>query len=98
MKRINSQNLEKLDALIGFVNDIAEIVCDPEETCDFNAKDCPVYAVGYSIDDENVVDIGTLESSEVEDFTDNLDDIISIVKSAVKLDFSKDWERLRDRR
>ena len=95
MKRIDAQNLEKLDALIGFVNDIAEIVSDPEEACDFNAKDCPVYAVGYSVDNDNVVDISTLESSEVEDFTDNLDDIVELVKSAVKTDFSKKWEELR---
>lgn len=97
MKRIDAQNLKKLDALIGFVNNIAEIVSDPEEECDFNAKDCPVYAVGYSVDDENVVDISTLESSEVEDFTDNLDDSIGIVKSLVKVDFSKDWEKLRNK-
>ena len=95
MKRLDSQNLEKLDALIGFVNDIAEIVSDPEEACDYNAKDCPVYAVGYSVDNGNVVDISTLESSEVEDFTDNLDDIVELVKSAVKTDFSKKWEELR---
>ena len=96
MKRIDSHNLEKLDALIGFVNDVAEIVSDPEEACDFNAKDCPVYAVGYSVD-ENVVDISTLESSEVEDFTENLDEVLDLVKSLVKADFSKDWEKLRNR-
>lgn len=95
MKNISDSEMKKLDALVGFVNDIAEVVADPDEALDFNAKDCPVYAIGYSDGKDSKIKMSTLESSRIKDFTDNLNEILELVKSSVKTDYTERWEILR---
>lgn len=95
MKNISDSEVKKLDALIGFVNDIAEVVADPDEALDFNAKDCSVYAVGYSESKDSKIKMSTLESSKIKDFTDNLDEILQLVKDSVRTDYTERWEILR---
>lgn len=90
---ISDKDFKKLEYLVGFVNTIAEIVCDPDEFLDPNTGDTSVFAIGYSVEDDNI-EISTLESEEVQDFADNLADLETEVKSAAKLDFSGKWLRI----
>lgn len=91
---ISDDDYEKVQYLLGFVNNIAEMVLDPDEYTDPNTKDSTVYSVWCSEDDDNIV-LSTLEGEDVEEFKDTLSAIEDEVKSVVKVDFSKRWEELR---
>lgn len=94
MKQISEEDYEKVQYLLGFVNNIAEMVLDPDEYLDPNTKDSTVYSVWCSEDDDTV-ELSTLESEDVEEFKDTLSAIENEVKSVTKVDFSKRWEELR---
>lgn len=94
MKQISEEDYEKIQYLLGFVNNIAEMVLDPEEYLDPNTKDSTVYSVWCSEDDDTV-ELSTLEGDDVEEFKDTLIAIENEVKSVVKVDFTKRWEELR---
>ena len=91
---ISDEDFEKIEYLLGFVNNIAEIVLDPDEYLDPNTKDSTVYSVWCSEDDDTI-ELSTLEGNDVEEFKDTLAAIECEVKSVVKVDFSKRWEELR---
>lgn len=91
---ISDDDYEKVQYLLGFVNNIAEMVLDPDEYTDPNTKDSTVYSVWCSEDDDNIV-LSTLEGEDVEEFKDTLSAIEDEVKSVVKVDFTKHWEELR---
>lgn len=92
---ISDKDFEKIEYLVGFVNTIAEIVCDPEEYLDPNTGDSTVFSIGYSVEDDKV-EFSTLESDEVEDFRENLVDLETEIKSAVRVDFYKNWLRIAE--
>ena len=94
MKYLSEEDYEKVQYLLGFVNNIAEMVLDPEEYLDPNTKDSTVYSVWCSKDDDTI-ELSTLEGDDVEEFKDTLAAIENEVKSVVKVDFSKKWEELR---
>ena len=91
---VSDKDFEKIEYLLGFVNNIAEMVLDPEEYLDPNTKDSTVYSVWCSEADDTI-ELSTLEGDDVEEFKDTLAAIESEVKSVVKVDFSKRWEELR---
>lgn len=93
---LSDKELEKLDYLIGFVNTVAEIVCDPEEMLDPNTGDSTVFAVGYSVDNEDAIELSTLEDDTVEDFRENLAALESEIKAVVRKDFYKQWQELQE--
>ena len=91
---VSDKDFEKIEYLLGFVNNIAEMVLDPEEYLDPNTKDSTVYSVWCSEDDDTI-ELSTLEGNDVEEFKDTLASIEDEGKSVVKVDFSKRWEELR---
>ena len=91
---ITGKEVEKFEYLVGFVNEIAEIVSDPEQYLDPNAKDLSVFAIGYEEDNGNV-ELSTIESNELEDFISNMSDIVDMVRKAVRVDFTKQWHKLQ---
>ena len=89
-------NLDKFDYLIGFVNDIAEIVSDPEELLDPNTGDSSALSIGYWTDLNGNITLSDIEGDEsVTAFNSSLEEILNLVKSNIKTDFSKKWEELR---
>ena len=89
-------NLDKFDYLIGFVNNIAEIVSGPEELLDPNTGDCSVLSIGYWTDLNGNITLSDIEGDEsVTAFNSSLEAILNLVKSNIKTDFSKKWEELR---
>lgn len=93
---ISDKDFRKFEYLVGFVNTVAEIVCDPDEFQDPNAKDSTVFAIGYSVDNNNSIELSTLESEGLKDFADNLEDLETEIKNAVKTDFSNKWLRIAE--
>ena len=93
---LSDKELEKLDYLIGFVNTVAEIICDPEEMLDPNTGDSTVFTVGYSVDNEDAIELSTLDGETVEDFRENLAALESEIKAVVRKDFSKEWRELQE--
>lgn len=91
---ISDKDYEKIEYLLGFVNSVAEMVCSPEEMLDPNTGDSTVFAIGCS-DDDDTLELSTLESSEAEDFRENLLALEKEIKAALTVDYSKQWEELR---
>ena len=94
MKQISDDDYEKIQYLLGFANDIAEMVLSPEEYLDPNTGDTTTYSLWCSEDDEGVI-FGTSESNDVDEFKETLHAIREEVRSVVKVDYSKQWEELR---
>lgn len=93
---MTKKELKKFDLLIGFVNNICEIVSNPEEYLDPNCKDSSVYSIGYCLDDKNNPTIETIEcEDDYESLKINLDEIYRLVKAYSRADFTKQWEELR---
>ena len=92
---ISDKEFRKIEYLVGFVNTVAEIVCDPDEFQDPNAKDSTVFTIGYSIENDSV-EFSTLESDTLGDFRLNLKDLETEIKNAVKTDFSNKWLRIAE--
>lgn len=93
---ISDKVFEKIEYLLGFVNTVAEIVCNPEETLDPNTNDSTIFAIGCSIGNDDTLELSTLESDEVEDFRANLADLETEIKSVVRVNFSKKWQELQE--
>lgn len=92
---MNKEELEKLDYLIGFVNEIAEVVFSPDESLDPNGDVC-VYSIGYSLDKNNEPVISDNEGDTSRyALIDNLRAIVEETKSRSRADFTKEWEKLR---
>lgn len=92
---LNKKEFTKLEYLIGFVNNIIDIVSNPDEELDFNTKDCSVYALGYGVENANEIKFSTLESSTIKDWKDTLAEVEDKVKENTKIDFTKYWEEIR---
>lgn len=91
---ISDKDFEKIEYLLGFVNTVAEIVCDPEEMLDPNTGDSTVFTIGCTVEDDTV-QLSTLESNEVEDFRANLADLETEIKSLVRVDYSEQWKEIQ---
>ena len=91
---ISDEQFERIEYLLGFVNTIAEIVCNPEEMLDPNTGDSTVFAIGVTEFDDKL-EFGTLDSDSLEDFRNNLAALESEVKSVVRVDFSDKWKELQ---
>ena len=94
MKQISDEDFEKIQYLLGFANDIAEMVLSPEEYLDPNTGDSTVYSLWCSEEDDKIT-LSTLEDDSLEDFKETLHAIREEVRDVVKVDFSKQWEELR---
>lgn len=93
---MNNKELDKFDYLIGFVNEIAEIVFSPDEYLDVNTKDSCCLSLGYSLDKNGNPVIYDIEGdNSVSAVRDTLKAIISEVKSTSGVDYTKQWEKLR---
>ena len=92
---ISDEDFEKFEYLVGFVNTVAEIVCDPEEMMDPNTGDSTVFSVGYSVGNDDTIELSTIESDTVDDFRENLAALESEIKSVVRKDFSKEWHEIQ---
>lgn len=92
---MTKKELKRLDMLVGFVNDISEIVCDPDEYLDPNTKDSPTLSIGYFEDNNNETIISAIEGSNICDLKDTLSDLLNQIKEYSKADFTKEWEKLR---
>lgn len=93
---ISDEDFEKIEYLVGFVNTVAEIVCDPEQMLDPNTGDSTVFSIGYSVGNDDTVELSTLESDTVEDFKDNLADLETELKSLVRVDYSEQWKEIQE--
>ena len=94
---ISDKDFEKFEYLVGFINAVAEIVCNPEESLDPNTGDSTVYAIGYSVGNDDSVELSTIDGSkEVENFRENLSALESEIKSVVRKDFSEQWKELQE--
>lgn len=86
----------KLEYLIGFVNNIAEIVGNPEEDLDFNTKDSSVYSIGYSLNSKDNIRMSCIDGDySITAFKENLNAIENMIKDSVSVDHTKEWEKLR---
>lgn len=92
---ISDKDFRKIEYLVGFVNTVAEIVCDPDEFQDPNAKDSTVFTIGYYVGNDSV-EFSTLESDTLGNFRLNLKDLETEIKNAVKTDFSNKWLRIAE--
>jgi len=93
---LSDEEFEKIEYLVGFVNTVAEIVSDPEEYLDPNTGDSTVFSVGYSVDNEDAIELSTLDGETVEDFRENLAALEGEIKAVVRKDFSKQWQELQE--
>ena len=94
MKQITDKEFKKIEYLLGFVNDIAEMVLSPEEYLDPNTGDSTVYSLWCS-EEDNKIKLSTLEDDSLKDFKETLHAIRKEVRDVVKVDFTKQWEELR---
>ena len=93
---LSDEDFEKFEYLVGFLNTVAEIVSNPEEMLDPNTGDSTVFSIGYSVDNNDTVELSTIDGSvEVEDFRENLAALETEIKLAVRKDFSKQWRELQ---
>ena len=94
MKQITDKEFKKIEYLLGFVNDIAEMVLSPEEYLDPNTGDSTVYSLWLS-EEDGKIKLSTLEDDSVKDFIETLHSIREEVRGVVRVDFTKQWEELR---
>lgn len=94
MKQISEEDYEKLQYLLGFANDIAEMVLSPEEYLEPNTGDSTTYSLWCSEDDEGII-LSTVDSNDIDDFKETLHAIREEVRAVVGKDFTKQWEELR---
>ena len=94
MKQITDKEFKKIEYLLGFVNNIAEMVLSPEEYLDPNTGDSTVYSLWLSEEDSKIK-LSTLEDDSVKDFKETLHSIREEVRGVVRVDFTKQWEELR---
>jgi hypothetical protein len=94
MKQITDKEFKKIEYLLGFVNDIAEMVLSPEEYLDPNTGDSTVYSLWLS-EEDGKIKLSTLEDDSVKDFKETLHSIREEVRDVVNVDFTKQWEELR---
>lgn len=97
MKTLNDKEFTKFNYLIGFVNNIIEMVSDPETDQSANCKGSSVYSIGYETGDKDNLKLGCLEEDEgsVSEFKANLQSVESMIKDVLTINFSKQWEELQ---
>ena len=97
MKTLNDKEFTKFDYLIGFVNNIVEMVSDPETDQDSNCKGSSVYSIGYEKGDKGNIKLGLLveDDGSITEFKDNLIYIEGLVRNLLTHDNTKAWEDLR---
>ena len=93
---INKTNLEKLDLLIGFVNNIVYKVASTEEHLSPNCNGSCILEVGYYRDDNDSLHLSTSEFGEKKaDFKTTLEEIEGLLEQRLTVDSTEDWKKLR---
>jgi hypothetical protein len=93
---LNKKEFSKFDYLIGFVNNIIEMVSDPETDQSSNCKGSSIYSIGYEAGDKDNLKLGLLieEDGSITEFKENLKYIEDLVRSRLNIDNTKEWEEL----
>lgn len=93
---ITGKEFKKFEYLVGFVNNIVEMVTSPEEYLDPNTKDSSVTSIWYSQNKVgNLVLQCLCDGETVTEFRDNLKEIEDMVKERLNHDYTSEWEKLR---
>ena len=93
---MTKKEFNKYDYLIGFVNEVCDIISDPEEYLDPNTKDSSVLSIGYYTNDKDEPIIETIDGDDsVSALKANFKEIIGMLKASVKKDYTKEWKKLR---
>lgn len=92
---LTKKEFNKLEYIVGFINEISDIVSDPEELLDPNTKDTSCLAIGFSLDDDKIVFEDAECGANISDIKSTLKEIVSLVKAYSRADFTKEWEKLR---
>ena len=96
MKTLSDKEFRKVEYLVGFYNNIVDIVSNPDEELDFNTKDTSVYGIGYFENNRGNVTISLIDgSTDMVEFKDSLSTIENYVKNNSNIDYTKKWEELR---
>lgn len=96
MKTLSDKEFRKVEYLVGFYNNIVDIVSNPDEELDFNTKDTSVYGIGYFENNRGNVTISLIDgSTDMVEFKDSLSTIENYVKNNSNIDYTKQWEELR---
>ena len=94
---MKKKSIKKLEVLLSFVNNICDIVCNPEEHLNPNCKDSPYLYIGYCLDDKNNPIVETNEGGDSpEDLEDTLNEITNLVRAYSRVDYSKEWAELQE--
>ena len=93
---MTKKELKRLDMLVGFVNNISEIVCDPNGYLDPNTKDSPTLSIGYFEDNNNETIISAIDGSNICDLKDTLSDLLNQIKGYSKADFTKRMGKIKE--
>jgi hypothetical protein len=94
---ITGKEFKKFEYLIGFVNNIVEMVSDPETDQTSNCKGSSIYSIGYEIGDKDNLKLGCLieDVGSITEFKDNLKYIEDLLRDLLTHDNTKEWEALR---
>lgn len=94
---LNKKEFTKFEYLIGFVNNIIEMVSDPETDQSSNCKRSSVYSIGYEIGDKDNLKLGCLieEDGSITEFRENLKYIENLLHNLLTHDNTKEWEAIR---
>lgn len=97
MKHLTEKEFKKFEYLIGFVNQVCDIVSNPEEHNNPSCKGSSVYSLWYAEDnDSNKVSIETCDcESSVSEIRSILNDLIEMVRENSKIDHTKEWRKLK---
>ena len=93
---ITKKEFTKLEYLVGFVNNIVEMMTSPDEYLDFNTKDSSTASIWYSQNSKgNLVFQCLSDEDTITEFKQNLKDIEDLVRSRLNYDCTPEWEKLR---
>ena len=94
---LNKKEYTKFEYLIGFVNNVIEMVSDPETDQSSNCKRSSVYSIGYEIGDKDNIKLGCLieEDGSITEFRENLKYIENLLHNLLVHDNTEEWEAIR---
>ena len=94
--QITNKEFTKFEYLVGFVNNIVEMVTSPDEYLDFNTKDSSVASIWYSENSKGNLVLQCLSDGDtITEFKDNLKDVEDMVRNLLTHDHTSEWEKLR---
>ena len=94
---LNKKEFTKFEYLIGFVNNVIELVSDPETDQSSNCKRSSVYSIGYEIGDKDNLKLGCLieEDGSITELRENLKYIENLLHNLLTHDNTEEWEAIR---